>query len=96
VEEVPLPEEPRLTFDEESALAGEDEEGLLLVLGVVEAVRLARRQDMEPDSELLELGHRGLETAFRAARGQGPFLGGQPHRVPHVDDEPALVDRCKA
>src|SRR5207237_9350079 len=55
VEEVPWLEEPLLTLDEEPALSGQYEERLLLRLGVVEAVRLARRQDVEPDAELREL-----------------------------------------
>ncbi len=42
VEEVPRPEEPLLALDEQLALAGQHEERLLLRLGVVEAVRLAR------------------------------------------------------
>ena len=45
VEEVPRTEEPLLAVDEQPALTGEHEEGLLLRLGVVEAVRLPRLED---------------------------------------------------
>jgi hypothetical protein len=48
VEEVPRPEEPLLTLDEQTALAREYEERLLLRLGVVEAIRLTGG-DVESD-----------------------------------------------
>jgi hypothetical protein len=86
VEEVPRPEQPLLAVDEQPALAGQDEERLLLRLGVVEAVRLARLQHAQVDAELLELGARVLEPDTRAER-----LGRPPLGVPHVDDEPAVI-----
>jgi hypothetical protein len=91
VEEVPRPEEPLLTLDEQPALPGQHEERLLLRLGVVEAGRLARLQDGEVDAELPELELLALEGALRAAR-----VPRQPHRVPQVHDEPAVGGGCEA
>jgi hypothetical protein len=93
MDEVPLPERPLLTLDEQRALAGENEERLLLVLGVVEAVRLARLQDLNPDPELREHGVRALEDALRAGRALLAVLRRQPHGVAHVHDEPTLAGR---
>ena len=42
VEEVPGPQAPFLSFDQQQALPGEDQEVLLRLLAVVEAVRLSR------------------------------------------------------
>ena len=61
MDEVPGTQAPLLILDEQHAPAGEDEEILLLVLAVVEAVGLARRQDVQPHAELLELGLPALE-----------------------------------
>jgi hypothetical protein len=66
VEEVPRPEEPLLTLDEQPALPEQHEERLLLRLGVVEGVRLARLQDAEVDTELREPELPALESAPRA------------------------------
>src|SRR5439155_13995734 len=68
VEEVPRPEEPLRTLDEQPALPGQDEERLLLRFGVVEAVRLAGLQHVEPDAELPEPELPALEGALRAGR----------------------------
>src|SRR2546421_6037684 len=86
VEEVPRPEEPLLAVDEQPALPRQHEERLLLRLGVIEAVRLARLQDAEVDAELRERHVLTLESAARAEGARQPPLG-----VPHVDDEPALA-----
>jgi hypothetical protein len=50
MEEVPSAQRALLTLDEQRAVAGQDEEVLLLVLGVVAAVRLARWQHVDADS----------------------------------------------
>ena len=63
-----MAEEPLLIFDEQPALPGQDEERLLLILGVVEPVRFARLQDVESDAELRELERLALEVARRAGR----------------------------
>src|SRR5207244_13402410 len=90
------PEEPLLTLDEQPALPGQHEESFLLRLGVVEAVRLARLQDVESDAELRELGRPALEGALRARRLLFALLRRQPRGVPHVHDEPAVAGGCEA
>ena len=98
VEEVPLPKESLLALDEQPALPGQDEERLLCGLGVVETVRLARLQDVEPDGELRDLDLPALERALRAGRAHPVVvcLGRQPLGVPHVHDEPAVAGGCEA
>jgi hypothetical protein len=91
VEEVPLPEEPFHTSDEQAAFPGEDEKGLLLRLGVVEALRPARLQHAEIDAELPEPELLALEPARRTERLRRPPLG-----VPHVHHEPAVTGGCEA
>jgi hypothetical protein len=82
--------EALLAFYEQRALSRQDEERFLLRLGVVQAVRLARFQDMESDPELRELGLRAFEGALGACRALLAVLRGQPLGVPHVHDEPAV------
>ena len=91
MEEVPLPEGPLRALDEQRALAEQDEECLLLRLGVVEARRLAGFEHVEADAELRKLGLGALEAAQRPAR-----VPGQPPRVPHVENEPAVAGRYLA
>ena len=67
---------------------GQHEERLLLRLSVVEAVRLARLQDMESDAELRELKLLALEVALRPGRRSCAILRRPPLGVPHVHDEP--------
>src|SRR4051794_20628235 len=62
MDEVPGPQQALLLLDEEQAFAGEDEEVLLHVLGVVEPVRLARVEDVNADPVLLELARLGLDV----------------------------------
>src|SRR6478752_3295472 len=64
-------------LDEQPALAGQNEERLLLRLGVVEAGRLAGLKDVEPEAELRERELGALEAAQGAAR-----FPGEPPRVP--------------
>jgi hypothetical protein len=87
---IPRPEEPLDTLDEQPALPGQHEERLLLRLGVVEAGRDARLQDMEREAELRERVLLGLEVAPRTTRIQL-----QPYRVARVHDEPAVADRSE-
>ena len=91
VEEVPLPQEPLLPFDEQRARPGQHEERLLLRLGVVEPVRLARLQHVEADADLREPGRLALEGALRPGRLPLAVLRRQPLGIPHVDDEPAVA-----
>src|SRR5439155_26552001 len=79
VKEVPRTKRPFLTVDEELALPRQHEEGLLLRLRVVQAVRLPGLQDGEVDAELRERELACLEAASRAERLRRPPLG-----VPHV------------
>src|SRR5262249_27815749 len=55
VDEVPRAERPLLALDHERALAGQDEEVLLLVLAVVHGHRHPGLEDVQVDAELLEL-----------------------------------------
>jgi hypothetical protein len=71
------------------------EERLLLILGVVEAVRLARFQDAELDAELWERELPAFETAVRTGRLLLAVLRRQPLGVPHVHDEPAVAGGCE-
>jgi hypothetical protein len=84
VEEVPRPEPSLLALDEQRGLPRQNEEGLL----VIDAA-LARLQDGEVDSELIELDLRvavlALEVACRASAVREPPLG-----IAHIHDEPAL------
>src|SRR5690242_7277417 len=56
VDEVPLLQGAFLAFDQNQALAAEDEEVLLRVLRVVHAVRLPRVEDLDVDPEVAEPG----------------------------------------
>jgi len=96
VEEGPRPEKALLTLDEQRALPGQHEERLLLILGVVEAVRLAQLQGVESDAELRELELLALEGALRTGRLLPAVLRRQPLGVPHVHDEPAVAGGCEA
>src|SRR5436309_835581 len=91
MDEVPGAQAPLLPLHEQHALAGEDEEVLLLVLAVVEPVRLPRRQNVQPDAELRELGLPALKRALRAGRLLLAAFRGQPLGVAHVHDEPAIA-----
>ena len=91
LEEVPRPNQPLLALDEQRALPGQHQERLLLRLGVVEAVRLTRLQDVQPDADLRELELLALERALRTGRLLVALLRRQPLCVPHVHDEPAVT-----
>jgi hypothetical protein len=94
VEEVPLPETSLLALHDEPALTGQNEERLLVGLGVVEA-RLARLEDGDVESELLELDRSSTVLVLEVAR-RAPAVREPPFGVAHVHDEPALGDGCEA
>src|SRR5262249_2077277 len=96
VEEVPLAKPPFLAFDEQRAFARQHEEVLLLRLGVVAAVRLARGQNVDADAELLELSIRRLERALGAGGLQLAAFAREPLGVADVDHEPGHQCGCPA
>ena len=87
VHEVPRFQRSLLAFDDQQALAGEDEEVLLRVLAVVHAVRLPWAEDADADPDLVEADLVALELRV------GIELAREPACVAHVQDEPALADR---
>src|SRR5215831_3922609 len=99
VEEVPRAQAPFLSFDDQEALAPQDEEILLIRLTVVERARLARLEDVQLEAELrvvsdLELwsfvgdAPVGLETTPRAED-----VVQHPCRLAGVEHEPAIALR---
>src|SRR5436190_18069161 len=88
VEEVPGLEASLLAVDEQPALTGQNEERLLIGLGVIDAA-LARLEDGHVDPELLELD-RGFAVLVREPARCAPCLRRPPLGIAHVDDEPAL------
>ena len=79
VDEVPGAQVPFLLLDDEEALAGEHEEVLLLRLGVVEAARLPRLEDVEAEAELREEDL--LQLRALAQRGTVCLEGAAPAEV---------------
>ena len=90
MEEVPGSEESLLALDEQPALAFENEERLLIRLGVIDAA-LARLENRDVDPDLRELDRRIAVLALEPAR-PAPRLRSEPLGIAHVDDEPALGD----
>src|SRR5215210_872592 len=90
MEEVPGSEEPLLALNEQPALTGQNEEGLLIRLGVVDAA-LAGPEDGHIDPELRELDRRLAVLVGEPTR-RTPRLRREPLSIAHVDDEPALGD----
>src|SRR5512132_1837448 len=90
VHEVPRLERPLLTFDEQEALTGKDEEVLLGGLGVVQPFRPSGLENAEVDSEVSERRALALEGAHGAEA-----VVRLPRRIPHVDDEPASGRWCE-
>ena len=88
VEEVPGAEASLLALDEQPALAGQNEERLLIGLGVIHAA-LARLEHGDVDPELLELD-RGFAVLVREPARRSPRFGRPPLGIAHVDDEPAF------
>ena len=90
VEEVPGSKASLLALDEQPALAAENEERLLIRLGVIDAA-LARLEDGHVDPELREF-HRRVAVLVREPARRAPRLRSEPLGIAHVDDEPALGD----
>src|SRR3954468_13799060 len=93
MKEVPGSEDSLLFLDEEPALTGQNEEGLLIRLGVVDAA-LAGLEDGHIDSELRELDHRLAVLVGEPTR-RAPRLRRKPLGIAHVDDEPTVRDGGK-
>src|SRR6266540_6435020 len=93
MEEVPGSEESLLALDEQSALTGQNEEGLLIRLGVVDAA-LAGLEDGHIDPELRELDRRFAVLVGEPTR-RAPRLRREPLGIADVDDEPTLRDGGK-
>src|SRR6478735_4680573 len=93
MEEVPGSEESLLAHDEQPALTGQNEEGLLIRLGVVDAA-LAGLEDGHIDPELRELDRRLAVFVGEPAR-RAPRLRREPLGIAHVDDKPTHRDGGK-
>src|SRR3954447_3475417 len=93
MEEVPGSEEWLLALDEQPALTGQDEEGLLIRLGVVNAA-LPGLEDGHIDPELRELDRRLAVLVGEPTR-RAPRLRREPLGIAHVDNEPTLSDGGK-
>src|SRR5215213_1577541 len=93
MEEVPGSEESLLAFDEQPALTGQNEEGLLIRLGVVNAA-LAGLENGHIDPELRELDRRLAVLVGEPTR-RAPRLRREPLGIAHVDDKPTLRDGGK-
>src|SRR5436305_14553430 len=93
MEEVPGSDESLLALDEQPALTGQDEEGLLIRLGVVNAA-LPGLEDGYIDPELRELDRRLAVLVGEPTR-RAPRLRREPLGIAHVDNEPTLSDGGK-
>src|SRR3954464_4633075 len=93
MEEVPGSEDSLLAFDEQPALTGQNEEGLLIRLGVVNAA-LAGLEDGHIDPELRALDRRLAVLVGEPTR-RAPRLRREPLGIAHVDDKPTLRDGGK-
>src|SRR5581483_2982289 len=86
VQVVPLPQAALLALDDRDALAGQDEEPLLVGLRVVAPVRLPRLDYVDVHAVLPEPGIVGLERAPDPLVGVPP-----PARLREVEHEPPLA-----
>src|SRR3954447_14573603 len=93
MEEVPGSETPLLALDEQPALARQDQERLLIFLGVVDAA-LTGLEDSQIDPELRELDRR-LAVLAREPTRRAPRLRRKPFGVADVDNEPTVSDGGK-
>src|SRR2546423_11327536 len=93
MEEVPGSQESLLALDEQPALAGQNEEGLLIRLGG-ENRALAGLEDGHIDPELRELDRRLAVLVGEPTR-RAPRLRREPLGIAHVDDKPTLRDGGK-
>ena len=85
---VPRTKRSFLPLDEQNRLAGEQEEALLGVLGVVHGHRLSRTEHLQSDADLREANLRPLEPGRRSGASER-----QPFHVACVHDEPAFTGR---
>src|SRR3954454_16802406 len=93
MEEVPGSEQSLLALHEQPALTGQNEEGLLIRLGVVNAA-LAGLETSHIDPELRELDRRLAVLVGEPTR-RSPRLRREPLGIAHVDDKPTLRDGGK-
>src|SRR5947208_2184288 len=93
MEEVPGSEESLLALDEQPAVTGQNEKGLLIRLGVVNAA-LAGLEDGHIDPKLRELDRR-LAVLIGEPTPRAPRLRREPFGIAHVDDKPTLRDGGK-
>src|SRR5256714_8064564 len=93
MEEVPGSEESPLALHEQPALTNENEKGLLIRLGVVNAA-LAELEHSQIDPELRELDRRLAVLVGEPTR-RAPRLRREPLGIAHVDDKPTLRDGGK-
>src|SRR5215217_775653 len=93
MEDVPGSEESLVALDEQPALTGQNEEGLLIRLRVVNAA-LAGLEDSHIDPELREFDRRLAVLVGEPTR-RAPRLRREPLGIAHVDDKPTLRDRGK-
>src|SRR4051794_1663156 len=93
MEEVPASETTLLPLDEQPALTSQNEERLLIRLGVVDAA-LAGLEDGQIDPELPELDRLFAVLVGEPTR-RTPRLRREPFGIAHVDDEPTLRDGGK-
>src|SRR4051794_25866686 len=93
MKEVPGSEGSLLALDEQPALTGQNEEGLLIRLGVVDTA-LSGLEDGHVDSELRELDRRLAVLVGEPTR-CAPRLRREPLGIVHVDDEPTVRDGGK-
>src|SRR3954470_18302469 len=94
MEEVPGSETPLLALDEQPALTRQDQERLLIFLGVVDAA-LTRLEDSQIDPELRELDRR-LAVLVREPTRSAPRLRREPFGIADVDNEPTVSDGGQA
>src|SRR4051812_27290596 len=93
MEEVPGSETPLLALDEQPALARQDQERLLICLGVVDAA-LTGLEDSQIDPELRELDRR-LAVLVREPTRRASRLRREPLGIADVNNEPTLSDGGK-
>src|SRR3954468_20171124 len=93
MEEVPGSQESLLALHEQPALTGQNEERLLIRLGVVDAA-LAGLEDGQIDPELRELDRLFAVLVGEPTR-RTPRLGREPLGIAYVDDEPTVRHRGK-
>jgi hypothetical protein len=89
VDEVPLAQRPLLSFDQQHALALQDQEVLLLILAVVVAGRLPRGQHADVEAKLRE-----ARVALKA--GVRTPMTVEPLSLAGVQHEPALAARLES